>query len=644
MIDENDEIGLTPVTDPLPSDTQDAERHEPSPATETENNESAEAESNTVNPSEIHSEVNSISADLIRGHINTIILIALYERDKYGYEIINDIEAKSHGQYTLKQPTLYSALKRLENQGYIKAYWKTDEVTLGGRRKYFKLTESGKLMTEKNLSEWEYSRTIIDSLISDRAYDFSNPPPTPVDFSILRDSVSRVPIIKSDERGRNDTDNEEFEEAAPLTPQQIIANQSAETVESANYIRNLEYVTLSENSLEEQKEAQKAELEEQLRAERERLERETEEQIRAERERIEREAEEQLRTERERLEREAEETLRSDRERLERKSEEEIRSEQQRLEQERIELEQAQVQFYKQQQAEQERVAKERERAEQEQAQRILAEQQRLEQERLAKERAEEEARKKTHENYMRLISEPVRAKNATEDIVPDSDKIDSGKLMYNNRPETERDYKNLIDGIFYKTISNGSVQTTYHSGKNSGSSGRQSQRQKPASNSRLVDRGLADGVSITPSNEANESRATRTTYNKSRTLLKSSSVVLAILIIESIFCFIFRNDLSMGLGYPFAILSIGFAQFIVFAALALKGYGKNCVRPTGNGYIGTSVVLTVIGILIIALLSFLFDMNPASLGDVMKMLVIPSLTLLNLTVFAVSFKLFLGR
>ena len=71
----------------------------------------------------------AISADLIRGHINTIILRTLYERDKYGYEIIEEIENKSHGQYSLKQPTLYSALKRLETQGYINAYWKTDEAT-----------------------------------------------------------------------------------------------------------------------------------------------------------------------------------------------------------------------------------------------------------------------------------------------------------------------------------------------------------------------------------------------------------------------------------------------------------------------------------------------------------------------------------
>ena len=53
-----------------------------------------------------------ISADLIRGHINTIILRSLYDGDKYGYDIINEIEKKSGGLYTIKQPTRDSALKR----------------------------------------------------------------------------------------------------------------------------------------------------------------------------------------------------------------------------------------------------------------------------------------------------------------------------------------------------------------------------------------------------------------------------------------------------------------------------------------------------------------------------------------------------
>ena len=84
----------------------------------------------------------TVSSDLIRGHINTIILRALYDGDKYGYEIISEIEHKSHGQYSLKQPSLYSALKRLEKEGFITSYW--GGSVSGGRRKYFSLTESGK--------------------------------------------------------------------------------------------------------------------------------------------------------------------------------------------------------------------------------------------------------------------------------------------------------------------------------------------------------------------------------------------------------------------------------------------------------------------------------------------------------------------
>ena len=114
-----------------------------------------------------------ISADLIRGHINTIILRCLYDEDKYGYDIINEIEKKSGGLYTLKQPTLYSALKRLESLKYVESYY--GDSSYGGQRKYFRLTPIGKEAIDQDLSEWEYSRTIIDSLISDgdSHYDFS---------------------------------------------------------------------------------------------------------------------------------------------------------------------------------------------------------------------------------------------------------------------------------------------------------------------------------------------------------------------------------------------------------------------------------------------------------------------------------------
>lgn len=113
---------------------------------------------------------NTIQSDLIRGHINTIILKALFDGDRYGYDIVREIEQKSSGQYKLKQPTLYSCLKRLEIQGFIRSYW--GAKSNGGRRKYFTLTDMGRELFIKNQHEWEYSRTVIDKLISDKEYDF----------------------------------------------------------------------------------------------------------------------------------------------------------------------------------------------------------------------------------------------------------------------------------------------------------------------------------------------------------------------------------------------------------------------------------------------------------------------------------------
>lgn len=111
---------------------------------------------------------NTINSDLIRGHIDTIILKALYEGDRYGFDIIKEVEQKTDGEYVIKQPTLYSSLKRLEEQGFIKSYWGTKSV--GGRRKYFTLTELGKDLFIKNQTDWERSREIIDKLVSNNDY------------------------------------------------------------------------------------------------------------------------------------------------------------------------------------------------------------------------------------------------------------------------------------------------------------------------------------------------------------------------------------------------------------------------------------------------------------------------------------------
>lgn len=104
----------------------------------------------------------AISSDLIRGHIDTIILHTLLDGDKFAQQISETVKAKSDGQYEINQATLYSSLKRLENLKYVTGYW---HDTINGRRRYFKLTDSGKAVIDANLSDWSFSRSIIDKLI-----------------------------------------------------------------------------------------------------------------------------------------------------------------------------------------------------------------------------------------------------------------------------------------------------------------------------------------------------------------------------------------------------------------------------------------------------------------------------------------------
>ena len=104
----------------------------------------------------------SISSDLIRGHIDTIILYSLMDGKKTSQQIIDSVDIKSGGKYQLNQATLYSSLKRLESLKFISSVWNDSAE---GRRKFFTLTLDGEKTVTENLHNWEYSRAIIDQLI-----------------------------------------------------------------------------------------------------------------------------------------------------------------------------------------------------------------------------------------------------------------------------------------------------------------------------------------------------------------------------------------------------------------------------------------------------------------------------------------------
>ncbi len=104
-----------------------------------------------------------ISSDLIRGHIDTIILKLLMVGDKYGYEISKLVYSGSDGEYELKEATMYSCLKRLEQEEKITSYWGNE--TQGGRRRYYSITDKGKATYVENKKNWEYAKQILDNLI-----------------------------------------------------------------------------------------------------------------------------------------------------------------------------------------------------------------------------------------------------------------------------------------------------------------------------------------------------------------------------------------------------------------------------------------------------------------------------------------------
>jgi len=105
----------------------------------------------------------SIASDLIRGHTDTIILARLMDSDNYGYEINKSIQQRTGGNFELKEATLYTAFRRLEQAGCITSYW-GDEQT-GARRRYYSITETGRGAYSGLIDEWKNAKNIIDKLI-----------------------------------------------------------------------------------------------------------------------------------------------------------------------------------------------------------------------------------------------------------------------------------------------------------------------------------------------------------------------------------------------------------------------------------------------------------------------------------------------
>lgn len=142
-----------------------------------------------------------------RGSVNTTILKTLVNGDKYGYEIIKEVERYSEGKIQLKQPSLYSSLSRFEEKGIVSSYWGDSDI--GGRRHYYHLTEKGyeyyKVSILK-IKSGDSNDTSIDDVESEKILDQENEISETKDINNINDSV--VEIVPNNLNNDNDEINQ----------------------------------------------------------------------------------------------------------------------------------------------------------------------------------------------------------------------------------------------------------------------------------------------------------------------------------------------------------------------------------------------------------------------------------------------------
>jgi len=93
-------------------------------------------------------------ADVLQGTLDLMVLKTLESMDTlHGYGIARRIEQVSDNGLSLNQGTIYPALLRLEQRGWIRAEWGLSESNR--RARFYSLTRTGRKQIEKETENWE---------------------------------------------------------------------------------------------------------------------------------------------------------------------------------------------------------------------------------------------------------------------------------------------------------------------------------------------------------------------------------------------------------------------------------------------------------------------------------------------------------
>lgn len=99
-----------------------------------------------------------------KGVLDMLILKLLERKEKYGYQLIQELKEMSEGRITLKEGTLYPALYRLEEEGWIQSRWSLandKEVS----KKYYKITPEGAEALKEIIAVWKGFSACVEQIM-----------------------------------------------------------------------------------------------------------------------------------------------------------------------------------------------------------------------------------------------------------------------------------------------------------------------------------------------------------------------------------------------------------------------------------------------------------------------------------------------
>lgn len=103
--------------------------------------------------------------DLVQGTLDLLILRTISLEPKHGWAIAKRIQQVSREALQVQQGSLYPALHRLEQQGWIEAEWRATET--GRMAKFYSLTRAGRKQLEKELESWSRLSSAINLVINE---------------------------------------------------------------------------------------------------------------------------------------------------------------------------------------------------------------------------------------------------------------------------------------------------------------------------------------------------------------------------------------------------------------------------------------------------------------------------------------------